>query len=256
MTESNLNILIVEDQWLEAEVLTAWLGDMGYQHITICHNSKDAFQQFKSIKPDLVLMDIDLNEADVDGIALAKAFYRVHPLPIIYLTGSSDERTYQRAKVTQYANFLIKPTTARQLYIAIDTALERFHQSMEQEETKAITTKFISAKDHFFVKGSDRYYYRVNVEDILWIEAVRGGVQIVTEQHNYMLTASLSSFIKQFEHPLIIRVHRSFAINKNKVSAIQERSFLMDYKKNEKVIPCSKAYWEEVKDLFDILRAD
>ena len=248
-----MKILIVEDETLVAEQLQEQLQEIGYQHTEIVANSNKASELFDDYKPDFLIIDIGLKDSPMDGVQLCRQLQLQRRTPAIFLSGYSDQTTLLKVKSVPHANFLVKPCSTRQLYVSIDQAID---QISKQQPT--IPQYYQGAHDdHFFVKGSGNIYEKVTVEQLSWIEAVRGGIQLcLANGKNYILTASLNSFLLQFQHPDLVRVHRSYLINRNQLTGIKERSFIMKFKNLSKEIPSSQSYWNEIKKQFKTLRSD
>ena len=75
-------------------------------------------------RPDLVLMDI-MFDGDLDGIETAQRMRDHHDVPVIYLTAFGDQATFARAKQTLPLAFVLKPFDPKELYLTIETSLER-----------------------------------------------------------------------------------------------------------------------------------
>ena len=73
---------------------------------------------------------------------------------------------------------------------------------------------------HIYVRAN-RSNIRVEVDDIFAVEAVKDYVKIILENQNYLVHNNLSKFQKQLPSEVFVRVHRSFLINKNKISKIE-----------------------------------
>ncbi len=76
-------------------------------------------------KPDLILMDVQLAGA-MDGIEAAGLIWRRHRIPIVYLTGNSDDETVARAATPGAYGFLHKPVQERELSSAMQLALHKY----------------------------------------------------------------------------------------------------------------------------------
>lgn len=251
-----MKILIAEDEKLIADQLIGQLNDIGYSAIELVSNSTDAILCFNKTEPDLVILDIGLRDSKLDGIELSKKLQAIRPFPCIFLSGFSDEVTLSRVKSVAHSDFLIKPCSTRQLYVSIDRAIDNF------AENKSITNQlsgchYIPTNDSFFVRGTNGAYEKVTMKTLQWIESVRGGCEIYVESgKHYMLTASLNSFLLQFQHPSLLRVHRSYVVNRDKVIAHKDKSLIFDINGTTKIIPCSQAYWTEIKNQFKTLKSD
>jgi PAS domain S-box-containing protein len=123
-------ILIVEDEGITALNIKNLLENWGYENPLIVLSIKNIFQEVADYKPDLILMDINLNE-DIDGIEIAKQLQNDFDIPVIYLTAHSDEILVERAKLTEHYGYIIKPFNDEELRITIYHALYRHKMEMK-----------------------------------------------------------------------------------------------------------------------------
>lgn len=123
MSEKN-KIYIVEDDPLICLDIRQALTDFGYQVVGTAESGEDAVRGVIEHKPDFVLMDINL-KGPVDGIEAASRLGAEYPVPVVFLTGLTDEATLQRAKLTLPYGYLIKPFDPSELRSAIELALYR-----------------------------------------------------------------------------------------------------------------------------------
>ena len=124
---SKTRILIVEDEMIIAEDLACKLGQLGYEISGTTRYGEDAIIHARELRPDLVLMDIQL-AGTVNGIEAARIIGLEYDLPVIYLTAHSDRATLEQAKVTESFGYLLKPFDNRVLGIHIEMALYK-HQA-------------------------------------------------------------------------------------------------------------------------------
>lgn len=115
-------ILIVEDQLIIAEDIQLILEKLGYAVSSIVHSGKEAIKKAKEDRPDLILMDIILQNK-MDGIEAAEKIYSSFKIPIVYVTAYGDEETIERAKLTKPFGYIFKPFEERELYSNIEMAL-------------------------------------------------------------------------------------------------------------------------------------
>lgn len=114
-------ILIVEDDKMLSTVYRMFLKDLGHELIGIFPDGYSAIEKCKEIIPDVVMMDIFL-QGDIDGINTTKILQEKYDLPVIYVSGITDEQTIQRAVGTKSYGFLVKPVDKTELGIAIELA--------------------------------------------------------------------------------------------------------------------------------------
>ncbi len=127
-TPRPIQILVVEDERIIALNLKENLEALGYAVPAIAATGEQAIAAATDLQPDLVLMDIRLKGA-MDGIQAAEQIWERLQIPIIYVTGHSDRSTLERAKVTTPFGYVLKPVKERELYVAIETALQRYENS-------------------------------------------------------------------------------------------------------------------------------
>src|SRR5215467_11008825 len=122
-------ILIVEDTLLVAQELKCRLESLDYEVAAITHSAEEAVALAESLKPDLVLMDIQL-EGEMDGIQAAEQIRKLR-LPLVYVSGHCDGPVLQRAQRTEPYGYLLKPYRTADLKISIEMSLQRYRAEQE-----------------------------------------------------------------------------------------------------------------------------
>ncbi|MHB8929679.1 MAG: hybrid sensor histidine kinase/response regulator [Melioribacteraceae bacterium] len=128
-------ILIVEDETIIAMELSHRLTRIGYDVVAAVTSGKEAIKETVELLPDLILMDIHIN-GSLDGIETARIINSAQDIPIIYLTAFSDDKTLERAKLTEPYGFLIKPFEERELETTIEVALYKRTVGLRQRENE------------------------------------------------------------------------------------------------------------------------
>lgn len=121
---ANEQILIVEDQRAVAGALKLRLRGLGYDVPAIARDGREAIEKAAEIKPDLILMDVQLGDG-MDGIETARRIRAEQDIPVVYISSHVDTRLLERARPTRPAGFINKPFTTKDLLTAIDMALHR-----------------------------------------------------------------------------------------------------------------------------------
>ncbi|OHD27456.1 MAG: hypothetical protein A2086_11850 [Spirochaetes bacterium GWD1_27_9] len=101
-------ILIVEDEPILAMFLRFELVQSGYEVIDSVSTGKKAITSAIEMKPDVILMDIFLDD-EMTGIEAVKYIHKSVKIPIIYLTASEDPETYSKLKETDFTKIIVKP---------------------------------------------------------------------------------------------------------------------------------------------------
>jgi len=113
-------ILIVEDQFIEANNLQMILEKAAYKVCTIARSVPVALEIVENEKPDLVLLDIFL-QGNLTGIDLARKL-REKDIGFVYLSANSNKKTLDEAKVTRPYGFLVKPFREKDILVTLDIA--------------------------------------------------------------------------------------------------------------------------------------
>jgi CheY-like chemotaxis protein len=115
--------LLVEDDQIIAYLHELYTKRCGYEVLPTVDNGPDAIAMVREHQPDVILMDIRIR-GEMDGIEAAKIIRQEFDIPIVYLTGNSDERTMARATHMERVGYLIKPirneelcSTLRELFL-------------------------------------------------------------------------------------------------------------------------------------------
>jgi PAS domain S-box-containing protein len=134
-------ILVVEDEGIVAEDIRRSLQNLGYTVSAVVSSGQEAVKKAEEHKPNLVLMDIVL-KGEIDGIEAANRIRLCFNIPVIYLTAYTDERTLDRAKVTEPFGYIVKPFEDRELRMTIEMALYKHkteNKLREREEWLSTT---------------------------------------------------------------------------------------------------------------------
>lgn len=102
------NILIVEDERIIAEVISQTIKKMGYGVAGIESVGRKAVETALKKKPDLILMDIELN-GEIDGIEAMNMINERINVPVIYITAYMSNSRKKRANLTKTCKYLLKP---------------------------------------------------------------------------------------------------------------------------------------------------
>ena len=122
-------VLIVEDQFIEANNLRLILNKDGYSVLPIAHSVEDAHQIMERQTPEIVLLDIRLRGV-LTGIDLAGSL-RERDIPFVYLSANSDKPILEAAIATKPYGFLVKPFREKDVLVMLDVATYLHQHSLE-----------------------------------------------------------------------------------------------------------------------------
>jgi two-component system, response regulator PdtaR len=141
---SGTRILLAEDETITRMDLKEMLENLGYAVIGEAGDGEAAVNMARSLKPDLVLMDIKM--PGVDGISAAQILSEEHLTPVLLLTAYNDKEFVDRAVDAGVMGYLVKPFAENQLKPAIDVALERWREMRQIEHDLAQTQEVLETR--------------------------------------------------------------------------------------------------------------
>ncbi len=140
---NEIDILVVEDEIILAMAIELSLKEMNYNVSGIETSGQNAIVHARNKQPDIILMDINLNNS-MSGIEAASQIWKSMKIPIIFLTSYYDDKTIKNAMDCEPYAYLIKPCRDEELKASINMALHKhkyFFQnkdSLEEQKTKFI----------------------------------------------------------------------------------------------------------------------
>ena len=230
-----IKILIVEDEVLVAEDTADDLKRDGFEVTDIAISADEALASIQDDLPHVILMDINI-KGKLDGIELAEKINQDHTIPVIYLTSNTSSQFVNRAIETMPHAFLSKPYQYKDLVISIELATKKFNEN-------AISNK--KEIDSIFVKDGE-YHTKLPINEIQYIEADGSYCNVYSSEGKYTLSFNLNHFQNEVGSPKLMRVHRSYIVNVDRVSGFDKNTVLV----GDKIIPVSNSHKEKVFTYF------
>ena len=120
--EISKKALIVEDNLILSVLYQNYLKQKVFKTVGEIRDGESAVKLVKTYDPDVVIMDIML-EGPMDGVEAAQQIRKFSDVPIIFITGNSDQRYVERAREIKNSKFMIKPISEEKLSKAVDLML-------------------------------------------------------------------------------------------------------------------------------------
>jgi DNA-binding LytR/AlgR family response regulator len=223
----SLKILIVEDETITAADIEETLEQAGHEIVAIARNHQQALVAVKKSAPDLALIDITLADGD-DGIRTAESLLQQHWMPVIYLTAHSEQETFERAKQTIPAAYLLKPFRKNELAMQVEIAWQYFH-----------------AREKHDYEGDDLFlpinkgYEKVNKANVVCLKAEGAYVQLcqINDDAPLLITMNIGYLAQYFPGQNFYRLSRSLLINLAFLERIERNQILMRNQKNPLPLP-------------------
>ena len=119
---STPRILIVDDDSVITHLISLMLQNKGYNIVGKVTSVEEAVVKSADLNPDLIIMDIRLSGA-MNGIVAAYTIFQLFRFPIIFITGTDDEKILELARYYQPYGIVFKPFSELELTSNVDLAL-------------------------------------------------------------------------------------------------------------------------------------
>ncbi len=111
--DSPSGVLIVDDEALIAKYIQIMLEDEGVFVAGVAATGAEALRIAETVRPVMAILDVRL--PDMDGIDLAHRIQLGRPIPVVFVSGTGDAETLERARLVPDSWFLQKPVDAGEL---------------------------------------------------------------------------------------------------------------------------------------------
>lgn len=217
---SSIKILIIEDEVLISELIKNYLLSFGFNEVYLAHTKNQSVQMIDHINPDLILLDLHLQQPK-DGLDIAKMIDDRGGPPYIFITANADMLIIQEAIHTRASSYITKPLKKTDLFAAIQIALK----SKAKPETSFLLIK------------ENNSNLKLAHHKILYIEGNSNYINIFTTTQKVVTRQSLEWAELELPENLFMRIHRSYIVNLQAVQRTNSKSvFIRDVE-----IPISRA---------------
>ena len=124
MSTETTRVLIAEDEALIRLDLKEMLEEEGYAVVAEVGDGEQAVERAETLRPDLVILDIQMPV--LDGLSAAERIAAAKIAPVIVLTAFSQRELVERARDAGAMAYLVKPFSKNDLVPAIEVARARF----------------------------------------------------------------------------------------------------------------------------------
>lgn len=225
-----IKTIIIEDELLAQKLLQKYLEkDNRLQVVKICNNGQEAFEYLSDNKIEIIFCDIQMPL--LNGIDLIKI---IDYKPISIITTAYDNYALQGFTL-DVVDYLLKPFSFERFQQAVNKAIELYKFRNEKSAYKNTDEQFIYVRVNQMMQ-------KVTLDSILYIEALKDYVQLITPDKKIIIQDTMKSMEEQLPE-IFKRVHKSYIINKNRIEKYTAQSLVI----NATEIPIGRTYKENFK---------
>jgi DNA-binding LytR/AlgR family response regulator len=220
---------VIEDEPLAQNVLKKYIDEHPSLELEfVCSDALEAQQLLPGHNIQLIFLDINLPR--LSGINFLKTLS--HP-PLVIFTTAYPEYAVEGFELDA-VDYLVKPFSFERFLKAVNKATDKLNQP------EAITANEKAAP--FIFLKADKKVYKVDFEDIFYIESIGDYAKVITKQGQYVVNNTLKNLLEELPSIEFMRVHKSFVIAKSKIIFF-EGNYV---KVSDKEIPIGASYREEI----------
>lgn len=203
---SAIRILIVEDDPIIAEDLKDMLTTANYTVVGTCYDKEQALSSINEIKPNLVLLDINL-DGNFEGFEIAKYLTEIKKTPFLFLTSYSGKEIIEKAKKTLPMGYIIKPFNERELFSNIEIALHNFSKftiplELNRKTINNLIANELTEKEFTILKGlyEGKSNQQIAEEQFVSVNTIKTHIKNIYEKLNTHSRAETITLLKDLLH--------------------------------------------------------
>jgi two-component system LytT family response regulator len=236
VTQAPLRVVVVDDEPLARSGVAGLVArDPELALVAECEDGRDAVEAITRLRPDLVLLDVQMPE--MDGFEVLRAL-GPERLPVVVFVTAFD-RFALRAFEVAAVDYLLKPFDDERFAVAVARAKHAVRTAEAGELGRRVMALLErtgapapAASDapppaapagfasRLTVKGSGRTVF-IRVDEVDWIEADDYYAKLHVAGKTHLLRETMGSLEGRLDPTRFFRVHRSAIVNLDRVREVQ-----------------------------------
>ncbi len=219
--------IIVDDEPIAHRVIEKYAKDLSFLQLkTNCYDALQALNYLNQNQVDLMFLDINMPE--LKGFDFLRTLERP---PQVIVTSAYQEYALEGFELS-VCDYLLKPFSFERFLKAVNKASDALAVTREKQPAK----KEVSSPDALFLKG-EKKLQQVLLDDILYVEA-SGNNSLVFLTNSQIQTSEKISDLERLLGETFIRIHKSFVVAADKITAIEGNRVLL----GKKALPIGRVY--------------
>ncbi len=225
-----LKCIAIDDEPLALSVIERFANKItGLELKGAFQNPHSALEYLHQHHVDLLFLDVQM--PDLSGLEFLQSLTQK---PMVIFTTAHTEYALESYE-WDAIDYLLKP-------IIFERFLKGVNKAKQFMLPEADTRKKTKESTYLFVK-SDTRFFKINYDDILYIEGMRDYIAIHTTQQRILTLLSMTKMLDRLPAYEFKRVHKSYIINVKHIQLIQNNKIQLPGKE----VPVSSSYKEDMQ---------
>lgn len=232
--------LIIDDDPIVLMIIKRWADTVEQlEVVAVCNSAFQAMEIMKSERIDLLFLDIQM--PDLTGTSFLRTLQ--HPPKVIFMTAYKEFAA--EAFELNAVDYLLKPMSSERFFKAVNKVIESGGPHNKERNIHA-------ERECLYLKAN-RKIMKVFLDEIVYIESAKDYIKIYRQLGDpLMVKHSLTALAAKLPHNLFARVHRSFIVSLNKITAFTN----YDIEIGKIEIPIGRQYlgqWKRLSETSKVL---
>jgi len=253
---NNIRTLIVDDEPLARERIKRFLSDeRDLELIGECSEGHAAVEAIRTLKPDLVFLDVQIPELDGFGVLNAVGLAE---MPAVIFVTAYDRYALQAFDVNAL-DYLLKPYNRERFRKAVERARALLSNGAKGELNERLLSLLENFKteparhlERLMIKSSGRVFF-LRTAELDWIEAEGNYLRLHVGRESHLVRETMNRLASKLDPDKFLRIHRSTLVNIERIKELQPL-FSGDYVvilRDGKQLTLSRSYRDKLLELFE-----
>lgn len=213
-----MNCIIIDDEPLAREELHSMLQEISGPTVIGSFSNALAAEKFL-LENEVELLFLDIQMPTMTGLEFAE---KISKSSLVIFTTAYPQYALESYQLDAI-DYLLKPFNNERLQKAVNKA-EHYSKLLSNSKENSLE----KSTSEFLIIKSEKKFYKVNFEDIKYIEGLKDYVIIHTKSQKIIASMNLKTIHQKIPLPSFIRVSKSYVVNSAHIISFDSYSINFD----------------------------
>jgi two-component system, LytTR family, response regulator len=224
----NINCIIVDDDEIDRLTVVSYVKKFPQFNIVgVFETAQAALLEIANQKIEVLFLDIDMPVSS--GLELRK---KALEIPVCVFITAHPEHAVESFEL-ETLDFIVKPIKLDRF----SQTVSRIEEFLEIKKKASLFETSIGGDVIYIKEGHEQT--KIKLHDVLYLEALKDYTLIITSEKRHCVLSSIGTLLKEVHFQSFIRIHRSFAVQKQYIKKIGSQEIELN---NKVLIPIGRSY--------------